>query len=57
MWLRSAIWVNPARVTTVMVPMHIGTGVIKPTAAGTEAVLTILLAEICSHADNPGDWK
>lgn len=59
MWLCSAIWVNPTRVTTAMVPMHTGTGkgVNTPRTAGTMQILATKLVETCLHMNTPADNK
>lgn len=59
LWLCSAIWVNPARVTTVTVPVHIGTGkgVNTPRTVGTMQILTTMLAGTRSHVRTPADDK
>lgn len=51
LWLCSAIWANPTRVTTVTVPIHIGTrkGVNTSRPAGTMQILTTRLAGTRSH--------
>lgn len=59
LWPCAAIWVNPTRVTTVMAPMHIGTGkgVNTPRPAGTMQILTTGLAGRRSHVHTPADNK